>query len=340
MKRGAQGSALPSALAAVALTAALAAALADVARTELVLARARRTAAQALAAADACLARVVADLPVGWDLGAALPGPDGVAGTADDGVLAAPVGCTATARPAVGAATPPTRLELTIDAQAASGRRRLQALVGRTREPGAPALLWLADAAALAAPGGRTITLDGRDPRDPAARPWAAVAAPGDPGVLDAWLAAGAVVAPGTTAPIVAGPPPLAALVARAAGAAGAGGLVGTGTPSPAITFVAGDLTVAAPAAGAGVLVVDGVADVAASLDFSGVVVATRGLRVAAGARVAVAGAVWLGAPPGASPLLATGRVAVARDPGALATADALLALPRPAALLGVQDLG
>lgn len=336
MKRGAQGSALPSALAAVALTAALAAALADVARTELVLARARRTAAQALAAADACLARVVADLPVGWDLGAALPGPDGVAGTADDGVLAAPVGCTATARPAVGAATPPTRLELTIDAQAASGRRRLQALVGRTREPGAPALLWLADAAALAAPGGRTITLDGRDPRDPAARPWAAVAAPGDPAVLDAWLAAGTAVGP----PIVAEPPPLAAIVARAAAAAGAGGLVGTGTPPPAITFVAGDLTVAAPAAGAGVLVVDGVADVAASLDFSGVVVATRGLRVAAGARVAVAGAVWLGAPPGASPLLATGRVAVARDPGALATADALLALPRPAALLGVQDLG
>ncbi len=336
MKRGAQGSALPSALAAVALTAALAAALADVARTELVLARARRTAAQALAAADACLARVVADLPVGWDLGAALPGPDGVAGTADDGVLAAPVGCTATARPAVGAATPPTRLELTIDAQAASGRRRLQALVGRTREPGAPALLWLADAAALAAPGGRTITLDGRDPRDPAARPWAAVAAPGDPAVLDAWLAAGTAVGP----PIVAEPPPLAAIVARAAAAAGAGGLVGTGTPPPAITFVAGDLAVAAPVAGAGVLVVDGVADVAASLDFSGVVVATRGLRVAAGARVAVAGAVWLGAPPGASPLLATGRVAVARDPGALATADALLALPRPAALLGVQDLG
>jgi hypothetical protein len=340
MSQRAQGSALPSALAAVALTAVLAAALADVARTELLLARARRTAAQALAAADACLARVIAELPVGWDFGAALRGPDGIAGTGDDGVLAAPAGCAATARPAAGAAMPPTRLELTIDAQAASGRRRLQALVGRSREPGAPALLWLADATALAAPGGRTIALDGRDPRDPSARAWAAAAAPGDPDVLDAWLAAGAALAPGTATPIVAVPPPLAALAARAAAAAGAGGLVGTGTPSPAITFVAGDLSVAAPAAGAGVLVVDGVLEVAAPLDFSGVVVATRGVHVAAGASLTVRGALWLGASPGASPLLATGRVTVARDPGALATADALLALPRPATLLGVQDLG
>jgi hypothetical protein len=324
---------------AVALTAALAAALADVARTELLLTRARDTAARALAAADACLARVVSDLPVGSDLGDALRGPDGIAGTADDGTLAAPPGCTATARPAPATVAPPARLEVTIDARISSGRRRLVALVGRRREPGAPALLWMTDAAALAPLSG-SLALDGRDPRDGASPAWAAAAAPGDPRVLDAWLAGRAALAPGTAAPITAQPPPLAALRARALAAATAGTLAGPGPPAPAVVFVAGDLGVRGPVAGAGVLVVDGVLDVAAPLDFTGVVVATRGLRVGAGARVRVAGAVWLGAPAGTSPLFVSGELTVARDPAALATADALLALPRPAALLGLQDLG
>src|SRR5437667_205492 len=78
-------------------------------------------------------------------LGAA--GPDGVAATPDDGTLVAPAGCSATARRPPGAATP-ARLLVTVDAAAAGGRRRLEAIVGRSRAPGVPALLWLGGAPA------------------------------------------------------------------------------------------------------------------------------------------------------------------------------------------------
>src|SRR5437870_7927874 len=123
------GSSLPAALAALAVSVSFTAALADLARTEVILARYRRAATAALAAADGCLAGLVAATPPGWDFDTVLAGPDGVAATADDGTLVAPAGCTAAARRPPGAATP-ARLLVTVAAAAAGGRLRLEAIVG------------------------------------------------------------------------------------------------------------------------------------------------------------------------------------------------------------------
>src|SRR5206468_4437782 len=146
------------------------AALADLTRTEVILARFRRAATAALAAADGCLAGLVAATPPGWDFDAALAGPDGVAATPADGTLVAPAGCSATARRPPGAATP-ARLLVTVDAAAADGRRRLEAIVGRSRAPGVPALLWLGGAPAAGTIAG-TLDVDGTDGPVATPRPW------------------------------------------------------------------------------------------------------------------------------------------------------------------------
>src|SRR5205823_2892580 len=86
MTRG--STALPAALATLAVSAALGAAVAELARIEVVLAEQRRAASVALAACDACAAEAIAALPVGWDFDPLLAGPDGRTGTADDGAAA------------------------------------------------------------------------------------------------------------------------------------------------------------------------------------------------------------------------------------------------------------
>ncbi len=158
MTRG--STALPAALATLAVSAALGAAVAELARIEVVLAEQRRAASVALAACDACAAEAVAALPVGWDFDPLLAGPDGRTGTADDGVLATPAGCTASAGVAPGPADPPRAL-LRLEARAGGGRRALEALVGRDPAPGIPALLWLGAAPGAAVSG--TLALDGAD---------------------------------------------------------------------------------------------------------------------------------------------------------------------------------
>ena len=102
--------ALPAALAAIAVSAALGAAIADLTRVELALARQRRAAVGALLAADGCLAEVIAGVAPGWDLTPLLVGPDGTPGTADDGAISAPPGCTGRGRAAPGPVTPPRAL--------------------------------------------------------------------------------------------------------------------------------------------------------------------------------------------------------------------------------------
>ncbi len=228
-------SSLPAALAALAVSVSFTAALADLTRTEVILARFRRAATAALAAADGCLAGLVAATPPGWDFDAALAGPDGVAATPDDGTLVAPAGCSATARRPPGAATP-ARLLVTVDAAAAGGRRRLEAIVGRSRAPGVPALLWLGGAPAAGTIAG-TLDVDGTDAADATAAALAALAAPADPVSLDAWLAGeGSHVAThGTAPPLTAPSAPLAALLGRlvAAGAGDVGALPPAGTRHP-----------------------------------------------------------------------------------------------------------
>jgi hypothetical protein len=338
MPRTTRGAALPAALVLVAIAGAVSAAIATLARTEIVLARNREVAARALAAADGCVAAVAADLPAGWEFDDLLAGPDGIAGTADDGARSAPPDCTARVTLAPGPALP-SRALVDVEATAAGGRRRVQAVAMRDPVPGVPALLWLADADVLPAVGG-TLLLDGSDPGRPDVPACAPLAAPGDPATLDAWLAAQGgrlTVVPGAPAPFRGSAPPLVALAARMrdTGAAPGGTLVPAGLPPLALTLVTGDLTIGTSAVGRGLLLVDGRLDIGGSFEFNGVVVATRGIRVASGARMDVAGAIWLGI--GAT-LDVAGDVRVAARADAVEAADGLLRLPRRAVLAGQRD--
>lgn len=332
------GISLPAALVALAVSVSFTAALADLARTEVILARYRRAATVALAAADGCLATLIAALPPGWDFDPALAGPDGAPGTADDGTLVAPAGCSADARRPPGAATP-ARLLTTVDAAAAGGRRRLEAVVGRARGPGVPALLWLGSLPASGTIGG-TLGLDGADAADATAPAVAGLAAPADPVSLDAWLTdeAAHVDAHGAAPPVMAASAPLGALLGRllAAGAGDPGSLPAAGTVPGGLARVAGDLVVDRPLSGAGLLFVEGTLDIRSAMDFTGVVVAAGGLRVPAGGSLAVGGVLWVG---GAGALPIDGTVRLRQSRAALDDVDRLLPLPRRAVLLGVKDL-
>jgi hypothetical protein len=333
-----RGAALPAALVVVAVAAAVSAALAALARSEVLLARGREASTRALAAADACAADVVAGLPAGWEFDALIAGADGVPGTADDGARAALPGCTATLRAAPGAALPP-RAMLDVEAVAGSGRRVVEAIVARAPGTGAPALIWLADAASLRDPGG-TLALDGTDVARPGAAALAPLAAPGDPVTLDGWIGthgARVTVTPAAAGSLSAPPPPIAELGSRmrAAGAASTGTLVPAGSPPLALTLVTGDLALAAAALGRGLLLVDGLLDIAGTFEFNGVVVASAGIRVAAGARLDVAGSIWLGS--GAA-LVVDGDARVSARADALDAVETLLPLPRRAMLAGQRD--
>jgi len=331
------GTALPAALAALAVSTALGAAVAELTRIEVTIARHRRAATAALVATDTCVAEVVTALAPGWDFGGVLAGADGRPGTADDGVLAAPAGCAADAEAPPGPAAPP-RLLVRFEARAGGGRRLVETLVGRDPAPAVPALLWLG---ALPPPGAitGTVTLDGSDADEPSSAEWSSLAAPDDPAMLDRWLAgeAGVAVSPRTASAMAAAAPPFEALRARlrAAGAAGAEALVGAASPPPTLAAVDGDLAIAGALHGAGVLLVTGTLDIQGRLDFTGIVIATGGVRVERGGSFAVSGAVWSG------PSLAVEGVLALRHSGsAVATADGLLPLPRRAVLLGLRDVG
>ena len=335
--------ALPAALAVLAVSAVLAAAIAELAGTEVVIARHRRAAAAALAADDACLAAALAAVPPGWDFDALLAGPDGTAGSADDGTLATPAGCAGSARAAPGAADPPRAL-FRAEARVGEGRRALDAAVGRTTAPGIPALLWFSAPPPSGAITG-SVVLDGADVAD-AAADWASLAAPADPAALDGWMAAEGphVVASGRTAPaITAAAPPLQELGARvrSAAPAGTGALVSAGTPPATVIYVDGDLVVTGGLSGAGLLFVGGMLDIRGSLDFTGLVVASGGVRVASSGSLAIAGGLWLGtpAPPG-SALAVDGTIGLRQQRAAIEDVDRRLRLPRRPALLGLRDLG
>jgi hypothetical protein len=197
--------------------------MAELARLEVVLARQRKATTAALAAVDACVEDAVASLPAGWEFTDVVAGSDGIAGTADDGILALASDCTGAADAAPGAASA-ARLLLEVEAVQGRGRRRLEAVAERQTEPGAPSLLWVTDGDNLGSVTG-TLTLNGIDAGN-AGTPPSMLAAPTMPEALDAWIAAqgSAVVATGgTRAPIWAVPPPLTALVARAAAAGAVG---------------------------------------------------------------------------------------------------------------------
>ena len=334
-----RGFAAAAALLALLVASTIAGAMAELGRLEAVLAHQRRATTAAVAAVDACLEEAIASVPAGWDFTALLLGADAAAGTADDGALPLVTGCTGAGRAAPGGAIPP-RFLLDLEASRGSGRRRLEAVVRRHAEAGAPALVWLADTNGIGRVSG-TLALDGTDAARPLAPPRSTLARESDPGVLDAWIAdqGGTVaISAGTAAATWAPAPPLAALVARAA-AAGALSPAATLTPIPpgvpALTLSAGDLSITGGRYGAGLLVVDGVLSIEAPFVFTGVVAATGGLRVDASGLAQIAGAVWLG---GGDALVVEGSASVAASAAALEAANALLPLPRRAVLASVLD--
>jgi hypothetical protein len=117
---------------------------------------------------------------------------------------------------------------------------------------------------------------------------------------------------------------------------AGPEALVSGGTPVTSLIYALGDLGVDGARRGAGLLYVDGVLEVRGSLEFEGVLVATRGLRIAPGGSLALDGSVWLGV--GVPRCPSTARSPSAGS-GAVARADALLPLPRRAALASTRDV-
>ena len=338
--RDEQGFAAAAALLVLLIASTIAGAMAELARFQAVLAHQRRATAAALAAVDACLEDAVAAVPAGWDFADLLLGADGTAGTADDGVLPLAASCSGAGRAAPGSATPP-RFLLEVEASHGAGRRRVEAVVRRHAEPGAPALLWV-DAASIGRVTG-SLALDGVDSSRPLAPPRSTLASALDPAALDAWIAgqgAAVAIAPGTAATRWAMPPPLAVFAARAA-AAGASSpgatLVTTPPAAPALTFSSGNLSIGDTRHGAGVLVVDGVLRIDAPFAFTGIVAATRGLEVGAAGVASVQGAVWLGAGT-LEALLVEGDASVVASAAALEAADALLPLPRRAVLASVLD--
>ena len=121
----------------------------------------------------------------------------------------------------------------------------------------------------------------------------------------------------------------------RDAGAAAGGTFVPAGTPPLALTLTPGDLLIGSSALGRGLLFVDGLLDISGSFEFSGLVVASRGIRVAAGARLDVAGGIWLGTGAG---LVVDGDGRVAARADELDAAESLLRLPRRALLASLRD--
>lgn len=335
------GVALPAALAALAVSLALAAALADIARTELTIAAQRRTATTALAALDTCLARVIATLPSGWDFAAIVDGPDGLRGTADDGGLVTPPGCTGRGRPAPGPPGP-ARMLVALDASSGDGRRLLDAVVTRSAAPMLPALFWMAALPGTETLSGRITADGGGDPGDDLP----ALAAPDAPEVLDAWMAEAHLETTSNTAlPVTATAPPLGEILARlrAAATSGAAALEPDpgAPPAPSLMLVEGDLVVPDARQGAGILFVGGRLDIRTALTFTGLVIAVGGVRVTNGATLAVAGGVWIGpSGPAGAPLDVAGTLAVRRDTAAIDAADALFALPRRAVPGGLRDAG
>jgi hypothetical protein len=200
-----------------------------------------------------------------------------------------------------------------------------------------PAIVWLGGSPFGV--GGGTLELDGTDAADPQAPPFAALAASGSADGIDAWLAAqGAHVAPGpaTGSARSATPPPVDAVGQRLA-ALGAGDpalLPPAGTRPGGLARVTGDLRVDVPFSGAGVLFVGGSLDIHAAFDFTGLVIATGGVRVATGASLRLAGAAW-----STGPLQVDGTASVRADHAAIDAVDHQLPLPRLPFVAGVKDL-
>ena len=230
-----------------------------------------------------------------------LPGRTASPATADDGARSAPADCTARVALAPGPALPPRAL-VDVEATAAGRRRRVR---GRRRcaipSPGVPALLWLAETLMRCGPSAARSLLDGTDPGRPdvpASRRWPlrAIRRRSTAGSRRRGAASTVVLAP----PHRSARPRRRWWRWRRACATPARHRAARssrrGFRRSPCTLVTGDLTIGTSARGRGLLLVDGLLDITA--DRSSLMASlspSRGIRVASGARLDVAGAIWLG---------------------------------------------
>jgi hypothetical protein len=347
-----RGAALSATLLVVALILALAGTGLLLARAALVLFMNFRDATATLYLARAGIERALAVLRAGYSFDALLAGPDGIRGSADDGdpgAGAAVSGCTVRAEDDAGDPDPDRladgngRIRVVSEGAGPRGARsRIEALVGRAPAPYVPAAAYLGrpdlDVAA-------TATFDGADhaPGDPpgaASGPGPPVAAAATP-VADVPVALPGGVQDAGGAAVTAAP--AAAIDAedfavRLVSAGPPAGPLPLGTFGPAALRVVGDATLAAPAVGAGVLIVEGSLDVNVPVEVRGAVIVLGRLRVAAEGTLSVRGWLWVEGRGAGPAVTADGPLSVIYSSEAVAEADRLFRLPRRPVVLSERE--
>ncbi len=341
---GACGSALVTAILALALAGAVAALLADLARTTITRARVDRDGVRAWFLAEAGLTDTVAALPPGTTFTDALAHSGGTAGAPLPGTYRAELRDDADDHPD----DPRVDVNARILAQVTAAgpepvQRRLEAVIGRESTPFFPGAATLAGSVSNMTSDFR---LDGHDwsvdtgctmsghgaPRAGAALPVSAGMPPlADPAQVDGTGGAPSVTrraAPDlmplrTSATAVhLAPSPLPAALGTAS--------------APQLSVVDGDVPVVGALGGAGVLYTAGHLRGAGRLDFTGIVAAAGGLEVTAAGELRVCGALWAAGEP-ALDLRGHGQVRASSD--AIAMAARVAALPARARVLAVREL-
>lgn len=362
-----RGTALAAALCIIIVLLPLGALVALQCRTDLAIRHNLRTEIEAFYVAEAGLEHAVAEIGPGQSFAALLVGPDGVPGTADDGVFPFREGVPAPFPRA------PYRYEVHVeDAQGAMVRlisqgmgehgasKIVEGVVGRSAFPVTPAALYAErDLSGFdMGTGGFSISGFDHQPQDGSASsdPGSAVAALSSPSgdteaslrqhfwLNDADRLTGAGGTPSISTTTALGVERYAAAVTQQGQAVILTGLHGTppvlGAPSaPQLTVVAGPLDIADSLTGSGVLVVQGMLHVAGSFNFTGLVVAMGGVVSDPASTVAVAGALWCG-PSQDERLEFRGHGAVAYSRSALSAVDRAwpALLPHAAMLVAWQE--
>ncbi len=324
MRRGDQrGSALPLVLSVIALLMPLGALAVLQARNDLLIEQSLRGATEAFYAADGALEWAIAALPPTADADRLLDGPDGISGTADDGLYPYPIGYQPVA---------PARFELrlqrgpgkalqlqSIGSGFAGAVAVLEATLVPSADPYAPAAAYAASPV-VPSFGSSSFRISGFDHTSDDSFGSASGAAPPLPALALPSAAAAAQVgaqldaAEATHLPGAGGTPslghaaieltPLAARIAAAPPAThyAAPDLpvdLSAGTSeAPQVTVIDSDAALAGSWSGAGLLLVRGRLQVDGRLEFRGLVIAVEGVRIEAGASTLILGGLWAGQPP------------------------------------------
>lgn len=294
-------------------------------RTDLMIQRNFRNEVEAFYVAEAGLDHAVADIPPGQSFDDVLAGPDGIAGTADDGLFPFSEGAAGEFPYA------PFHYEVRVTLTANNSLSILShgtgkdgatkvvgALVSRSPLPFTPAALYVQNNMGRVELGPGTFLLSGLDHRldDTPEKPSgtaAPVPALGSPdGEAESALRnhlpdelAGRFLGAGGPPSIAVTPPfDVLALALRLAdqpqcarfGAVASGESLEFGTPRvPQISVVSGDVEVPGRLVGNGVLVIQGTLHVGGTFDFTGIVIALGGLVFDPSSNVEIAGAFWHG---------------------------------------------